>query len=252
METGIRILNKVKAKNPVLVVGMPGIGNVGRVAAGYMVSELKMKKFAELHSPHFPHLVILDEEDEARMLRCEFFHIRGKRDLIVLTGDTQSVTPEGHYDFCEKVLEFSRKMGVKDVITLGAFPSGELKTEPRVVAAVSDKSLKKKYPFLDFGKDHPVGTIIGAAGLMAGMGRNYGMNTLILMGETFGMPLMMDPKAADRILHVLMKILGLKLDLSKLEKTVAEMEERLKKTEEIHKKLLEDMPKSKEDVRYIG
>ena len=47
METAIKFLEKTKFKNPVLIEGLPGIGNVGRVAAGYLVSELKMKKFAQ-------------------------------------------------------------------------------------------------------------------------------------------------------------------------------------------------------------
>ena len=59
MQTQVKILDKVKLKDPVLIEGLPGIGNVGRIAAGYLVSELNMKKFAELYSPHFLPLVIL-------------------------------------------------------------------------------------------------------------------------------------------------------------------------------------------------
>ena len=50
IETTIKILEKPKMKNPILVEGLPGIGNVGRVAVGYLVAELKMVKIAELYS----------------------------------------------------------------------------------------------------------------------------------------------------------------------------------------------------------
>ncbi|MBI2578279.1 MAG: proteasome assembly chaperone family protein [Candidatus Aenigmarchaeota archaeon] len=257
MQTEIKILEKVKLKNPVLIEGLPGIGNVGRVAAGYLVSELKMKKFAELYSNHFLPLVILHDASVAQLLKCEFYYYRSKsRDIIILTGDTQSISPEGHYEICEKILEFSEKLGVKEIITLGGFAEGRQIDEPRVIGAVNDKSLIKKYEKygIDFGKDHPVGTIVGASGLLLGLGRLRGIDGACLMGETYGLPVMTDPKAADRVIHVITKILGIKVDLSKLEKIIKEMEGKMKQTEKIHKRILEQIPKQSkgEDVRYIG
>ena len=256
METTIKILEKVKLKNPLLVEGLPGIGNVGRVAAGYLVNELKMKKFAELYSPHFLPLVILQNDAVAGMLKCEFYYHKGKkRDIIVLTGDTQSITPEGHYEICGKILDFVGKMGVKELITLGGFAEGKEVVEPRIIGAVNDKKLLKKYDKLgiDFGKEHPIGTIVGASGLLLGLGKVHGMDGVCLMGETFGLPLITDPKAADRVLHVLIKVLGVKVDMSKLENTIKEMEERIDKTDKIHKKMLQQISKGKpEDIKYIG
>lgn len=257
MKTEIKVLEKVKLKNPVLVEGLPGIGNVGRVAAGYLVSELKMKKFAEMYSNHFLPLVILHDAAIAQLLKCEFYYYRGKsRDIIVITGDTQSISPEGHYEVCEHVLDFAEKLGVKEMITLGGFAEGKEISEPRLIGAVNDKGLLKKYGGygIDFGKEHPVGTIVGASGLLLGMGRLRGIDGLCLMGETYGLPVMTDPKAADKLLHVLTKILAVKVDLSKLEKIIGEMEDKIKQTEKIHRKILEQIPKQGrgEDVRYIG
>lgn len=252
----VKALEKVRLKNPILVEGLPGIGNVGRVAAGYLVTELKMKKFAEVYSPHFLPLVILHEDAVAHLLKCEFYCYKGRsRDIVILTGDTQSISPDGHYEFCEKVLDFAQGIGVKEVITLGGFAEGKEVAEPRVIGAVNDKALLKRYGKLDidFGKEHKIGTIVGASGLLIGMARVRGISGLCIMGETFGLPLMTDPKAADKVLHVLAKLLGVKVDLSKLEKTIQEMDERIKKTEDIHKKMLTELAKpSKEDIRYIG
>jgi uncharacterized protein len=260
METQIKVTEKLpKFKNPVLIEGLPGIGNVGRVAAGYLISELKMTKFAELYSPHFLPLVLLQNDSVATMLKCEFYYYTSAgRHIIVLTGDTQSISPEGHYDVCEKILDFCDKIGVKEIITLGGFAEGREVAEPRVIGAVNNKKLLKRYEKydIDFGKEHPIGTIVGASGLLLGLGETRGIDSLCLMGETFGMPLMTDPKAADRVLHILSKIMGVKLDLTKLEKTIKEMEERIKKTDKIHKKMLQELQKPTgkggEDIRYIG
>jgi uncharacterized protein len=260
METQIKVTEKLpKFKNPILVEGLPGIGNVGRVAAGYLISELKMTKFADLYSPHFLPLVILQNDSVATMLKCEFYYYStGTRHIIVLTGDTQSISPEGHYDVCEKILDFCDKIGVKEIITLGGFAEGREVAEPRVIGAVNSKKLLKRYDKydIDFGKEHPIGTIVGASGLLLGIGETRGIDALCLMGETFGLPLMTDPKAADRVLHILSKIMGVKLDLTKLEKTIKEMEERIKKTDKIHKRMLQELQKPAgkggEDIRYIG
>ncbi len=255
METIIKQLEKVKLRKPILVEGLPGVGNVGRVATGYLVSELKMKKIAELYSPHFLPLVIIHDDSVSHVLKNEFYLHRAKeRDIVVLTGDTQSISPEGHYEICEKILGFCQKLGVKEIITLGGFAEGRVVEEPRVIGSVNDKKLVKKYEKygIDFGKEHSIGTIIGASGLLIGLGKLYDMDGVCLMGETIGLPLITDPKAADRVLQVLAKILNIKLDLSRLEKTIREMEDSIKKTEKIHKKMLQEMPKPKEDIRYIG
>ena len=88
---------------------------------------------------------------------------------------------------------------------------------------------------------------------MLGLGKVHGIDAVCIMGETFGLPLITDPKAADRVLHVLVKVLGLKVDMSKLENTIKEMEDRIEKTDKIHKKMLQQISKGKsEDIKYIG
>lgn len=255
MKTHVNVLEKVKLRKPIFIQGLPGIGNVGRVAAGYLVSELKMKKFAELYSQHFLPLVLLHDDAVASPLKCEFYYYRGKRDIIVLTGDSQSVTSDGHYEISGAILDFIESLGVKEIITMGGFAEGKEVTAPRVIGAVTDKAVIKKYAKLgiDFGKEHQIGTIVGASGLVLGLSKLKGMEGVCLMGETVGLPVMTDPRAADAVLHILVKILNLKMDLSKLEKIVAEMEEKISRTDEVHKKMLTELGKQKEEnVRYIG
>lgn len=252
MKTEIIVLDKIKLKNPILIEGLPGVGNVGRICTGYLVNELKMKKFAELYSPHFLPLVIL-HDSITHTLKCEIFYYKGKtNDIVVLTGDTQSASPKGHYEFCETVLDFAKKLGIKDIITLGGFAEGKMVEKPKVIGAVNNKDLMKKYEKygVDF-KDHSIGTIIGASGMLIGLSERYNLNGLCLMGQTMGFPMITDPKAADSVLHILSKILDIKIDLTKLDKIVEEMEEKLKKTEELYSKMTEEA-RSKEDVRYIG
>jgi uncharacterized protein (TIGR00162 family) len=264
MTTKIVEFERPKLKNPIFVEGLPGIGNVGRIAAGYLVEELKAKKFAELFSSHFMPFVLLHENSSVHVLKNEFYYWKAKasnqRDLIILIGDSQSIDPEGHYEIVETILEYLQKLGVKEIFALAGLSIGEEKEKPKVVGAVSDPELIKKYEKyeIDFQSVNKVGTIVGASGLFIGLGKNRGMKGVCLLGETVGFPIIPDPKSAEAVLNVLTKILNIKIDTSRLGKKVKEMEELIKKVEDVQKKALGQLlapPEKtgkKEELTYIG
>jgi len=262
MATQIIELKRPKLRRPVLVEGLPGVGNVGRIAAGYLVDELKAKKFAELYSSHFMPFVLLQENSCVHMIKNEFFYWKakkkGQRDLIILIGDSQSVDAEGHYEIAEAILDYVKSLGVREIFTLAGLSTGQMKEKPRVVGAVTHPELVKKYKKygIDFDTGTRVGTIVGAAGLLLGLGKVRGMKGVCLLGETAGFPIIPDPKSAQAVLQVLMKILNLKIDISKLEKKVKDMENFIKKMERVQRMAVELMKapaKKKEgDLSYIG
>lgn len=251
MTTRIVELKRPKLKDPVFIEGLPGVGNVGRIAGGYLVEELKAVKFAELYSSHFMPFVILQQGAVVHTLKNEFYYWKakkpGQRDLVILIGDSQSVDPEGHYEIVDAILDYMEKLKVKDMFTLAGLSVGEKKDKPSIVGAVNDESLIKKYEKhgIDFKAGENIGTIVGASGLLIGMGKDRGMKGVCLLGETSGMPLLPDPKAAEQVLTVLSKILKIKIDTSKIEKKVKEMEKFIKRIESIQRKALLDMMKQK-------
>src|SRR3989344_8615367 len=103
METFVKYLGtKPKLKDPILVEGLPGFGQVGRLVAEHLVKELKGKKFAELYSPHFPPQVMITPEGKVDMITNNFFAItlKGKRDLHIVVGEAQDETINGQYEIC--------------------------------------------------------------------------------------------------------------------------------------------------------
>lgn len=261
MVTKIIEIERPKLKNPLFIQGLPGIGHVGRIAAGYLAEEIKAKKFAELISSHFMPFVLLHETSETHLLKYEFFYWKAKkkeqRDLIIMVGDMQSIDPEGHYEIAEEVLKYLKELGVKEAITLGGLNVGEIIESPKVIGASNDVELIKKYKDygIEFAAGIRAGTIIGAAGLLLGLGKYYGIKGICLLGETAGIPIIPDHRSAEAVLNILLKILNLKIDLSKLKKRVKEMENFVKKVEEIHRKALAQMPvkpPEEEKLTYIG
>jgi uncharacterized protein (TIGR00162 family) len=256
LETKIIIDKKPKLKNPICLVGLPGIGNIGRIAIGYMVHELKAKKFAELFSPYFFPFVMI-HNNMIHTLRNEFYYYKGKdRDLILLIGDCQTYDPKGHYEVVGKILELLKDLGCKQIITVGGFGTGQVSEKPKVYGSVTDIEMVKKYKKfgIDFDISGQIGTIVGASGLLIGLSKLYGIKGMILLGETTGFPIITDPTAAESVLEVLRKILKIKLDLSKLDEKVKAMHDFIKKLESIQKQAIEQMGKEKksEELKYIG
>lgn len=80
------VLSRVKMKDPVLIEGLPGIGNVGKIAVDFLVENLKAKAIVEIRSHHFPHSVFVNEDNLIDLPVLMLYHkkIRGKDFLLSL------------------------------------------------------------------------------------------------------------------------------------------------------------------------
>src|SRR5437660_11511025 len=90
-------------------------------------------------------------------------------------------------------------------------------TKPRVLGAATGVELVKemeKYGVV-FSRGEPGAGIVGASGLLLGLGRLYDMQAVCLMGETSGY--FVDPKSAQAVLDVLTKYLGLEISFNELD-----------------------------------
>lgn len=265
--TKIKLISEIpKLNNPVFIEGLPGVGNVGRIAVGYLLEELKSVKFAELMSSHFMPFVLIHQSSAVHVLKNEFYYWKakkpGQRDIIFLIGDSQSVDPVGHYEIVEVVLDFIEKLGVKEIITTAGLSVQNLEKNQKIIGAVSDPKVIEKYKKydIDFDAGSKVGTIIGASGLFLGLGRYRGMEGLCLLGQTAGIPEIPDPKTAETILKVLVDIFNLKINMSGLQDKIKEMDKFMKKVQNVQSKALSQMlaqqmkaeGKEGEELKYIG
>jgi uncharacterized protein (TIGR00162 family) len=228
---------------PILIEGLPGIGQVGKLVAEYMIHMLKAEKIGEIHSIYLPPQVILDENGLARLTRNELFLYQSEgHDIIFLVGDHQSTSNEGHYILADQYCEIAEELKVKRIYTLGGFGVGHLVNEPRVLGAVNRGELRPELEEAGviFNRDEPGGGIVGAAGLMLGLSAQRGIDAVCLMGETSGY--LVDPMSAANVLGVLSKLIDVSVDPTKLNDRALEMEkvieglvegERMQKDEEL-------------------
>jgi uncharacterized protein (TIGR00162 family) len=247
-----RILKEPRLTDPILIEGLPGMGFVGKLAADHLIETLRPEKLAEILSPHFPHHVLVEEKGVLRPMRNEIYHARiGERDILIWTGDTQPVTTEGHYEVVECVLDLAEKFGVKTIYSLGGYATGKYIEGMPKVLGIGKSGLIEELRKKGIQIEAAGGPVVGAAGLIIGLGQFRGMSGLCILSETHG--ILIDHRAAQAVLETLAGILGTKLDLTNLE-------EKAKKTEEAIARLRREMEaremrsrvREEEESWYIG
>ncbi|HNX18220.1 MAG TPA: proteasome assembly chaperone family protein [Methanoregula sp.] len=236
-----------KLVNPILIGGLPGIGQVGKLVAEYMIHMLGAEKIAEIHSIYLPPQVIIEETGIVRLPRNEVYLYKAEdRHLVFLVGDFQSTSNEGHYLMTDAYLDIAAELGITRIYTLGGFGVGHLVNTPRVFGATNREELKAEIAAAGviFERDEPGGGIIGAAGLLLGMGRLRGIDAVCLMGETSGY--IVDPMSAASVLSMVSKIIAVPVDPTQLNDRAAEMEK-------VVQGLLEsEKMQHDEELSYIG
>ncbi len=245
----VRYLDSFRDKrpvDPVLIEGLPGIGQVGKLVAEYMIHMLEAEKIGEIHSIYFPPQVILEEDGLARLARNELYFCQSEgKDFIFLVGDHQATSNEGHYILADCYCEIAGDLKVKRIYTLGGFGVGHLVNGPRVLGAVNRAEIRPEIEAagVTFNRDEPGGGIIGAAGLILGLSAQRGIDAVCLMGETSGY--LVDPMAAANVLAVLSKLTGVPVDPTKLNDRAAEMEKAIES-------MVEGEKGRDEELNYIG
>jgi len=238
-------------REPILVEGLPGVGNVGKLAAEHLVDQLKAVKFAEMFSKFFPPQVLVNDAGTIRLVSNEIYYAQrpdATNDIVIMIGDYQGLTPDGQYELSDKTLKIAKDLGVRRIFTLGGYGLGKMIDKPRVLGAATDIELVEEMKSfgVTFSKGEPGSGIVGASGLLLGLGNLYGMRSVCLMGETSGY--FVDPKGAQAVLEVLAKILGVKIDFT-------ELETKAQQIDQITSKLREAEPPvepKREDLGYIG
>jgi uncharacterized protein len=251
-------------KNPLFIEGLPGIGNVGKIAVDFLVDELKAKKLYSFFSYKFPHSVFVSNNNLIEMPKVELYYKKStgnRRDLLFLTGDIQPIDEESCYTFCEEILKIVKIFNCSEIITTGGIGLQDMPEKTKIYVTGNNEKLLNSYLKKDLLTEKDifgvVGPIVGVSGVLLGLGNMQNVKGVALLAETFGHPMHLGVKGAKEILRVLNKKFTLNLNIKKLNKEISEVEkEILKKTKEWASEMLHSTPagakaKNKE-VNYIG
>ncbi len=245
-------------KKPVLIVGLPGIGNVGKVAVDYLIDKLDAKPYVEFFSQSFPHSVFVTEENLVELPNITLYLVKQKtRDILLLGGDVQPTDEEASYQFAEAALGLMKQYGCSEIITLGGIGLPQVPRDPKVYMTGNDKELITKY-----GKSTGantklygvVGPIIGTSGLLLGLSKKKNIPAVCFLAETFGHPMYLGMRGSKAIIEALNKSLSLGVSIEQLNKEISEIEKDVQAGEEPkqgkYRKFKDSM--TPQDTNYIG
>ena len=251
-----------KLNNPVLIEGLPGIGNVGKIAVDFLIDELKAKKLYEITSYTFPHSVFVNEDNLIELPIVEVFYkqLGSKKDILLIGGDVQPIDEASSYEFSDKILDLAQKFSVKEVITLGGIGLNDIPKKPKVYCTGNSRKIIESYKsdMVSNKLYGVVGPIVGVSGLLLGLSSRRNISAISFLAETYGHPMYLGIKGAKEILRALDKKLGLSIDVNKLDREIKDIEsEIIKKTEQLSevtkqialKKLQKKLGK---ELDYIG
>jgi hypothetical protein len=246
---GIKLYKEPELKKPMMFVGWPGIGNIGIMAVDTLRSLLKAEEFGEIESWDFfyPRKVSIRDGllEDLEFPSNKFYYRRlEEKDVIFFIGEEQTTEGGGMYASGEEayrmanlVLDVGIKFGCQRVYTSGACVSlTHHQIKPRVCAVISSENLKeevKKYPNTILmselgGRGEGEGTITGLNGLLLALAKKRNLESICMMGEIpdwLSGALLPYPKASKSVLEVFGEILGMRMDLSFLDKMEGQVEE---------------------------
>ncbi len=242
---------------PIFLVGLPGIGNVGKIVVDFLIDELKAKRLYEIHSSHFPNTVFVTDENLVALPSIEIYYKKGTDNipnLIFMSGDVQPIEHEQCYVFSQLVIDIFQQFKGGDILTLGGIGLQEVPDHPKVFCTGVKKEDVDRYVKGTVLNPHiygVVGAFVGVAGVLIGLAGQRHIPAVSFLAETFGHPYYVGIKGSKEILLILQKKFNLSIDVSKLEKEIKEFEKQLLQTaeqmEETHKQA---MQKSRQS--YIG
>ena len=255
-ENIIKEITELDLKDPIVLEGLPGIGFVGKFVVDQIINQADATKFAELISDYFPPQVVMKSDGLIEHMKNEFYYLKDfgeeKRDLILLTGNTQGSDFEGQTEICKVLIDYFEDLGAKKIFTLGGLGTGELVKENRVFVAANNKESLDEVLQLNntsLRKDDG-GAILGASGLLLYYAEERDIPAVCLMGETPGF--FVDAFAAKEVLLVLFELLKFTIPMDEIEEEIDMITKKIEASQRVPPYVMEQQVQNQDDLQYIG
>jgi uncharacterized protein len=226
--------NSPQLQSPYLICGFPGTGYIGKIAVDHLIEELHARHLADIYSSSFPPQILIRTDGVAELMKNSIYYSdratavaantttsSSSNDMLLLTGDSQPVSPESQYLLAEEILDIAAKFNIQEIFTLGAYITQVFVDKPRVFGTANDIEIVKAFDGQNIlTMDN--GSVAGMNGLIVGIAKLRGIKGICLLGETSGF--VVDAKASKVVLESLLSITGLRVDMTDIEKKAKDTE----------------------------
>jgi len=229
----MQIKLKKKPKNCTLIEGFPGFGLVGTIASEYLLDHLDTEQIGKIIFDEMPAMVAIHESKLVEPLGIFY---NKKYNLVLLHAVTASTGME--WKLSDMVMDLSKQLNVKEIICMEGVGSSTETTTSRVFFYSNNDNNKNKFKKIGVSPLKE-GIIIGVTGAVLLRAENISVSAIFSETHT-KLP---DSKAAAKVIEVLDKYLGLKVDYKpllvqaeKFESNLKNMISQSQKTQELSEK----------------
>lgn len=203
-------------KNPDIIAALPDMGNVAGLCQKLLLDKIETKLFAEIFA-FWPNFVTYKNGLINYTQSSYKFYANTKYNIIIFTGDFNPSDPRRLYEICYEVVKIAKLFNVKTLYSFGASLKPVNTIEKVVYVAVNKINLIKSLENQKIQVLDDVGQITGFNGLILGIAQEHNLDGICILGEIDN-PNIIQPKTAQEILKVLLRILNLSfIDLSDLD-----------------------------------
>jgi len=184
-----------------LLVAMPGVGDVGKLAIDAINSELDAEPVARIIHPNLPPLAKLDDDGllSPPHILLSRIEIDGQ-EIFTLTGDAQPMTADGQHDLAVDILELFEG---GEVLVLAGMAAPADRKEIFTITSSSKYRIELEANGVDVRRDEPKAGVIGMAALITALGPVKDVKTSCTIATTIGNSI--DPVAAQLLLETIRK-----------------------------------------------
>ncbi len=209
-----------KLRKPTVIMGFPGTGLVGSVAASQVVESLQMTFGGYLSSSEFAPLAAIHDYKPMPAARI---HFSEKHNMIVIISE-MTIPIGSSLEVADKIYQFAKSVDASTIISLGGI---SLQDEKKGVFVVSsDSELVKDVISKKIAKPIREGATTGVTGILLTKGTLEQFPITTILAESSEEYL--DPRAASNVLKVLSRIINIPISTAKLEKEAAEFSKDIK------------------------
>ncbi len=215
-----RTADMKRLKKPTVIMGFPGTGLVGSVAASQIVESLEMAFGGYLSSSDFAPLAAIHDYKPMPAARI---HYSEKHNMVVIISE-MTIPIGSSLDVADKIYEFAKSVDAATIISLGGI---SLQDEKKGVFVVSsDPEIVKDVISKKIAKPIKEGATTGVTGILLAKGSLERFPITTILAESSEEYL--DPRAATNVLKVLMRITGVQINTGRLEKEAEEFSKDIK------------------------
>lgn len=252
----ITIYKRINIKNPNMLAGWPGMGNVALGTVYYLRRCLQALPLAEIDASEFstPDAIIV-EDGIARLpsLPKNIFYYQKDLNLVIFESEAQ-LRGDAGVKLMMKILDFAQEIQVQRIYTGAAFPIPISYKDDSIVFGVGNNKSIRDYIYRHGIKMMEEGQISGLNGLLLGYAQEREIDSACLLATipqyAINFP---NPKASKAIVEALSKILDFNVDMQEIDLAIKDMEMKMSMIEDKIKEFLpikekeEKIPESKKE-----